>query len=239
MKTFIGTIKQMTVVFVTMILLGGCKNGEDHVIDNDSSLLKVGVFGGSISSRKESETAKDVWRANLKIKVTTCGIDGAGFSSETANNVPYQVMNAAAFDIYILWASTNDAAKSSFGQIDLRDDYTQDGGIIKVIELIRQKNSKALILFFTSMPRFDNEIYAEKIPCFVEDQIAICRKNNIPYLDQYRLCGFDKGNFMLYYLPDKIHLSNDGYASIALMQLDFLREQINIYMNRQKNNSKQ
>lgn len=204
----------------------GCTDDYSYMIDPDSMLLKAGVFGGSISVRKESEAAKDVWRLNLRIKVSSCGAEGAGFGTMTNRNVPSQIDAAEPFDIYILWASTNDAVKGFLGNVNQFDERTQDGGIQKSIELIRRKNPQALILFFTSLPRFDNEMFSFRLPYFVDDQIELCNKYNIPYLDQYHLCGFNAENYKPYYLPDKIHLSREGYQKIAAMQMEFIREQI-------------
>ncbi|GHT44369.1 hypothetical protein FACS189438_2830 [Bacteroidia bacterium] len=206
----------------------GC--GKAELDEEIRSQLKAGVFGGSISVFQESETAKNMWRAKLNINVTSCGVGGAGFSSVTRDNVPFQIERAKIFDVYILWASTNDVVKSTVGNSYEEDERTQDGGILKSIDLIRRKNSKAVILFFTSLPRFDDDDCYEKIPSFVEDQIAICEKYQIPYLDQYRRCAFNKDNYQSYYLEDKIHLSNAGYASIAPMQVEFIREHIKDYV---------
>ena len=195
------------------------KNDEPSNVDDRK---KVGVFGGSISANPESETAKNVWKENLKINITTCGVGGAGFSSLTNNNVPSQIEKSEVFDIYILWASTNDATKGTVGDLNTTDDTTQSGGILKSLEIIKQKNSNALILFFTSLPRFDSDINYNKIRYFVDNQIAICEKEHIPYLDLYRLCKFDKNNCSEYYFPDMIHLNNIGYAQIATMQMEFI-----------------
>ena len=197
--------------------------------DEPDRILKVGVFGGSISSAPESETAKNVWRANLNIDLTTCGIGGAGFSSLTNNCIPTQIEEAEMFDVYILWASTNDTVGSEIGDLQTEDETTQAGGILKSLEKIKQKNSNALVLFFTSLPRFDYDVYADRIPLFVDNQIVLCENKHIPYLDQYRLCGFDHSNYMQYYLPDKLHLNDMGYASIATMQMEFIRENIKKY----------
>lgn len=206
------------------ILLTAPACGDDQKEDN---FLQAGVFGGSTSSRAESETVKSVWKNYLRINVTTCGAEGAGFSSLTNRDIPTQIRLSKPFDIYILWASTNDLVKSSVGRIDVYDDTTQDGGILKSLRLIRQKNNKALILFFTSLPRFDDERYLEELTSFVDDQISICEQNEIPYLDQFRLCGFDLTNYPHYYLPDKTHLNVNGYRHIAFMQMAFIRKNIN------------
>jgi len=189
--------------------------------------LTAGVFGGSISSRTESEIGKSIWVDQSDIIITTLGIDGAGFSSKTANNVPYQIESADPFDIYILWASSNDANFDAIvGDVYTYDHDTQNGGLIRSIELIQQKNSDALIMLFTSLPRFDSYEFFNKLEMFVRGQRAFSNNYDIPYLDQWELSGFNWINYSIYYNKDKVHLSNDGYEHIAMLQADFIRENI-------------
>ena len=203
-----------------------CSKNDEPLDVKDDVLRKVGVFGGSVSSLPESETAKNVWKEHLNIDVITCGIGGAGFSSLTNNYVPSQIEKAEVFDIYILWASTNDAVINAIGDFDSKDETTQSGGILKSIEIIKQKNSNALILFFTSLPRFDYDIYYNRISNFVDGQIALCKQEHLPCLNQNSFCKFDKSNYAEYYLEDQIHLNNKGYTSIATIQMEFIRENI-------------
>ena len=217
-------ILQMGFLLFLLFITQSCSKN-DEPLDDDK--IKVGVFGGSISSAPESEIAKRVWTANLNIEVITCGVAGAGFSSLTGNCVPTQIEQAEVFDVYILWASTNDVDKSTIGDLDVKDETTQAGGIMKSVEIIKQKNSKALILFFTSLPRFDAVLYTENIPLFVESQIYLCERERIPYLDQYHLFKIDRSNYMDFYLYDNIHLNETGYQHIATMQMEFIRDNIN------------
>ena len=221
-------ILPMVFLLCLLCITQSCSKNDEPFED---PILKVGVFGGSVSSAPESEIAKSEWTANLNIEVITCGVAGAGFSSLTGNCVPTQIEQAEVFDVYILWASTNDVDKSTIGDLDLdvKDETTQAGGIMKSVEIIKQKNSKALILFFTSLPRFDAVLYTENIPLFVESQIYLCERERIPYLDQYHLFIFDRSNYGLFYLPDLIHLNEDGYGHIATKQMEFIRKHIENY----------
>ena len=219
-------ILPMAFLLCLLCITQSCSKNDEPFED---PILKVGVFGGSVSSAPESEIAKSVWAANLNIEVITCGVAGAGFGSLTENCVPTQIEQAEIFDVYILWASTNDVDKSTIGDPDVIDDTTQAGGIMKSVEIIRQKNNKALILFFTSLPRFDAVLFMENIPHYVECQIYICERERIPYLDQYHLFIFDRSNYGLFYLPDLIHLNEDGYGHIATKQMEFIRKHIENY----------
>src|SRR5690348_14748384 len=68
----------------------------------------VAVFGGSVSVIPASDSAKILWQRYLGMKVTNFGVGGAGFSSRQGKSLQQQVDEAGVFDIYILWASTND-----------------------------------------------------------------------------------------------------------------------------------
>ena len=68
----------------------------------------VAVFGGSVSVIPPSDSAKVLWEKHLGLKITNYGVPGAGFSSLQGKSLQKQVDEAGVFDIYILWASTND-----------------------------------------------------------------------------------------------------------------------------------
>ncbi|MDR2497690.1 MAG: SGNH/GDSL hydrolase family protein [Tannerellaceae bacterium] len=230
MQLYSKSVACILTALLFLVCLPGCSDFTDYA--HYDSRLKVGVFGGSISVRKESEEAKNIWQAYMSnINIISCGIEGAGFSSITHNeNIPVQIARAPAFDVYILWASSNDVARSPLGLTTEQVDSTQDGGIIKSIRLIKRKNKQALILFFTSVPRFDSPAYRYRMQDYVNDQIDICDRSNIPYLDLFRLSGFDSSNFQPYYLPDRTHMSAEGYQQIGYMQMEFIRENIKNYV---------
>jgi len=196
--------------------------------DFPEKVMRVGVFGGSIASLPESETAKTIWERGLNISVTSEGASGKGFSSRTnPYSIPVQIANSPMYDIYILWASTNDMGTNSpIGVIGIDDPETQSGGMLNSIELIRQININALILLFTSLPRFDNEELLNMLHEYVLGQIVFCEEYQIPYLDQYSKSLFNWENYTEFYMPDNIHLTDAGYAYIAYRQLDFIREQL-------------
>jgi len=137
--------------------------------------------------------------------------------------VPSQIQKSKVFDVYILWASTNDFSyKSEVGDIDTKDLATQSGGINYSLDLIKSKNPKALILFFTTLPNFAQNEGA--LDSYVEGQISLCKKNNIPYLDQSKLSGLTKENSSIYFTSDMVHLNEEGYKFIATMQVNFLKQ---------------
>ena len=210
------TILKIALLLLASLFIYSCDD-DIAISEKDYSNLSVGVFGGSISSRSQSQTGKNMWTNEFKFKVFTHGSDGAGFSNCNKNNIPIQISNAPAYDVYILWASTNDARHATIGDINSDDPSTQNGGIRACINLIKEKNSDAQILFFVSIHRFD--IYHDILYPFIDAQIDLCKSLNIPYLDQSVF--YTEKNYKDYYMSDEVHLNENGYRKIAPMQIDF------------------
>lgn len=190
----------------------------------------IAVFGGSLSVLPESDTAKQIWSDLLDAEITTYGVGGAGFSSKQGYSIQRQVDTAGIFDIYVLWASTNDffgnrecgswrdyTSKDGF---DVAKLSTQCGGINYCIRKLQEKNPKAKIYFFTSLRCFsaDYERFAE----YVEGQKQCCEYYAIPVLDQFSIEGINEFNYSVFYKPDKLHMNSEGYKRIAYLQADFL-----------------
>jgi len=191
---------------------------------------RVAVFGGSLSVLPESDTAKQIWADLLDAEITTYGVGGAGFSANQGYSLQRQVDTAGVYDIYVLWASTNDffgkhdcgspsdyTTEDGFDQAKLS---TQCGGINYCIKILLEKNPRAKIYFFTSLRCFcaEQARFAE----YVDAQIRCCERSAVAVLDQYHLQGVNEFNYSLYYMPDKLHMNSEGYRRIAYMQADFL-----------------
>jgi hypothetical protein len=126
----------------------------------------VAIFGGSVSVIPESENAKMLWKKYLAMSITNFGVSGAGFSSLQGKSLQQQVDEAGVFDIYILWASTNDYTNhrdigtyrdyTEFDSFDKEKLTTQAGGINYCIKKIYELNPKAIIYFFTSSKAFND-----------------------------------------------------------------------------------
>lgn len=215
-------------------------------VDNQKSYGKsIGVFGGSLSVRQESNVAKQIWKDTLDVSVTSYGVGGAGFSSLTGTtSIQAQVDGAGVHDIYILWASTNDCTSSKeigewtdytrFDNYDESKLTTQCGGINYCIKKLYEINPNAEIYFFTSLRFFSAEYgynpyststngagrtFAE----YVEAQKKCCEYHGIPVLDQFNLQGVNLFNYSLYYNSDKLHMNEDGYRKIGHIQAEFLK----------------
>ena len=196
----------------------------------------VAVFGGSVSVIPASDSAKNMWKERLGMNVTNYGVGGAGFSSLQGKSLPQQVDEAGVYDIYILWASTNDYTNkrevgsytdyTEFDNFDTNKLITQAGGINYCIKKIYELNPNATIYFFTSSKAFnDRGAYdpqvADGMVHHVDMQKQICELHGIPYLDQFTLGGYNVYNKHLYYV-DPIHMNGAGYQKLGKLQVAFL-----------------
>lgn len=213
-------------------------------IEADSITLKkslnygksVAVFGGSVSVIPASDSAKILWKKHLGMTITNYGVPGAGFSSLQGKSMQQQVDEANVFDIYILWASTNDYTNNreigsytdytEFDNYDETKRITQAGGINYCINKIYNINPQATIYFFTSSKAFNDRgaydpFYNQGMVKYVEMQKKICKLHGIQVLDQFILGGFNIYNKDLYY-RDPIHMNPLGYKKIGELQVSFL-----------------
>ncbi|PIQ22578.1 MAG: SGNH/GDSL hydrolase family protein [Cytophagales bacterium CG18_big_fil_WC_8_21_14_2_50_42_9] len=196
----------------------------------------VAVFGGSVSVIPASDSAKSMWKEQLGMTITNYGVGGAGFSSLQGKSLQQQVNEAGVFDIYILWASTNDYTNhrevgnytdyTEFDGYDKKKLTTQAGGINYCIKKIYELNPRAVIYFFTSSKAFNDRggydpFYAPGMIRYVEMQKKICALHGIPVLDQFSLGGYNKFNEHLYY-HDPIHMNALGYKKLGELQVSFL-----------------
>ena len=204
----------------------------------------IGVFGGSLSVRQESEVAKQIWKDMLNVTVKNYGVGGAGFSSTAGTSIQTQVDGAGVHDIYVLWASTNDCTLSKevgewtdytrFDNYDESKLTTQCGGINYCIKKLYEKNPNAEIYFFTGLRFFSAEYgynpyskttngAGKTFSEYVEAQKRCCEYNGIPVLDQFNLQGIGLFNYTLYYNSDKLHMNEEGYKKIGYIQAEFLK----------------
>ena len=205
----------------------------------------IAVFGGSLSVNRESDAAKQLWANLLNAEVTTYGVGGAGFSSEQGYTLQKQVDEAGVYDIYVLWASTNDYTNgrecgtwsdyTAFDGYDTSKLSTQCGGINYCIRKLLEKNPEAEIYFFTSLRFFGDDAghnpFSERpnrtgktFAEYVEAQKACCAYYGIPVLDQFNLQGINEFNVESFYLKDKLHMNEEGYRRIGPVQASFLAD---------------
>lgn len=231
---------QLFLIFCFMLLarpvLGQPESTATNLTASPNYGKSVAVFGGSVSVIPPSDRAKEFWINQLGMTVTNYGVPGAGFSSLQGKSLQQQIDEAGVFDIYILWASTNDYTNKR--EIGWYTDYTefdgynttklttQAGGINYCIKKIYELNPKALIYFFTSSKAFnDRGAYDPNIPNgmaqYVKMQKMVCELHGIPYLDQFTLGGYSIYNKDLYY-HDPIHMNEEGYRKLGELQLGFL-----------------
>lgn len=218
---------------------------EAHVLLPVSGNIKtrIAVFGGSLSVKPESDAAKQIWADALDAEVTTYGVGGAGFAISRGYSIQKQVDEAGVYDIYVLWASTNDFVGDekcgTWKDYTEADGYntskldTQCGGINYCIRRLREKNPEARIYFFTSLRFFrrdagynpfstDVNKTKKNFAQYVDAQIACCRYQGVPVLDQFSLQDVGIDNYQPFYLEDKLHMTEEGYRRIAPLQASFL-----------------
>ncbi|MBQ2193897.1 MAG: alpha/beta fold hydrolase [Bacteroidales bacterium] len=204
---------------------------------------RIAVFGGSLSVNPESDAAKQIWADQLGAEVVTYGVGGAGFSLDQGYSLQKQVDTAGIYDVYVLWASTNDFTNnrecgswSDYTALDGYDEskrHTQCGGINYCIRRLLEKNPRAEIYFFTSLRFFGSDsghnpfstvpnkagkTFAE----YVEAQKACCAYYGIPVLDQFNLQGINEFNVKYHYKDDRLHMTEEGYLRIGPVQAAFL-----------------
>lgn len=204
---------------------------------------RIAVFGGSLSVNRESDAAKQLWADLLNAEITTYGVGGAGFSCEQGYSLQRQVDTAGVYDVYVLWASTNDYMNSrecgtwkdytAYDGFDESKLSTQCGGINYCIRKLMEKNPRAEIYLFTSLrffgidaghnpfssgPNRTGKTFAE----YIDAQKACCAYYGVPVLDQFNLQGINEFNCTLYYQKDLLHMNEDGYRKIGPVQAAFL-----------------
>jgi len=232
-------ILSISIVISLSLSINVFSQKEPEVLPLTNSLnygKSVAVFGGSVSVIPESDSAKALWKHYLGMTITNYGVPGAGFSSLQGKSLQQQVDEAGVFDIYILWASTNDYTNKR--KIGLYTDYTeldgydeeklttQAGGINYCIKKIYELNPHAVIYFFTSSKAFNDRgaydpFFETGMVDYVEMQKKICKLHGIPFLDQFTLGGFNIYNKDLYY-SDPIHMNALGYKKLGELQVAFL-----------------
>lgn len=199
---------------------------------------KAAVFGGSFSCIKESEAAKQVWRDKLNLDVTTYGVGGMGFSILTGkDSIPSQVNKALEkekYDIYILWASTNDFGKNceigtyrdwtKYDNFDDKKLETQCGGINYCIQEILKANPEARIYFFTTL---SNDFWKERsndpfykgedksIYDYVKAQMECCKYWGVPCFNMYEATPINYVTSSIYVQKDGLHLTEACYKKMG------------------------
>lgn len=181
---------------------------------------KIAVFGGSFSEIAASDVAKKYWAEVLGLEIKTFGIGGAGFSIETGADryLPLQIDRAlndgVDYDIYLLWASTNDVARKVPASV-------QNTLIEECIEQIRKGDPDAKIMFFTSLP-VPMLPHLAAIDIYVEGQVETCERMGVPCLNLFTESGINKWNALDFFQSDKLHLNEAGYNHIKETQARFI-----------------
>ena len=208
-------------------------NPSAHTLRPDPLISQLSPYRGS----------KNYGKTIAVFGVVTYGVGGAGFSYDQGCTLQWQVDTAGVYDIYVLWASTNDYTNSrecgTWQDYTVYDNYdeskrvTQCGGINYCIKKILEKNPRAEVYFFTSLrffgqdaghnpfstePNKTGKTFAE----YIQAQRDCCAYYGIPVLDQFNLQGINEFNVSEYYVGDKLHMNEEGYRRIGPVQAAFL-----------------
>jgi hypothetical protein len=226
-RNFLIRLKTVVVVALSVVVFMGChKNNDEEEIIKTYTYNSIGVYGGSVSSTIESDEAKSFWQRELNIPVVTYGVSGAGFTDVTVQpDIPTQIEKSPIHRVVVLWCSTNDR----WQPVENDDKYSpksQNGGMRIAIEKLKAKDSASIILGFCSLPVFQYGDGDNIIPnaSLIKGQIKVFEEYDIPYLNQYNYFTIQDTTEM--YLPDKTHLSVNGYRHIRERQLGFIKQKI-------------
>ena len=203
------------------------------------------VAGGSYAANEEAKAVLDLLKDKLNLTYTNIGVSGGGFSKLTGfQNMQTQLSNKItddmpSYDIYLLWASTNDFAQGldCLGELDdysEKDGYdtekwnTQCGGINHCVEIIKQQNPSATIFFLSSLPvkKWGARSWDADYPgndglnLFVSRQRQLCERHHIPFLDLFRYV--DREELSRGFKKDNLHLTEQGYEVFKDQVLNFI-----------------
>lgn len=196
---------------------------------------KWAVFGDSISQPNTDGLDKyyNYIANNLGMEVTSYAAGGSGYfkGSSTdgygASNIIDKLSNAPeGYDIISFMAGVNEKHLEMGSPTDATptdEPTTLCGAVRKVIELAIEKYPMSQIFLITPTPGTGANATPEQdnLNTFAENQIAIARMYNIPYIDLYHASGlrpWNAENAALYY-RDYCHLIPAGHQYVAkLMQ---------------------
>ena len=232
-------------LFILIIILSVCVLYAQKCDFSSLYGKKCAVFGGSFSCISQSEAAKNVWKEKLGLQVVTYGVGAMGFSSLTGDqNIQAQVDKAVAkdkYDIFILWASTNDFARNypigTYRDYTIFDNFdktkldTQCGGINYCIRKIYESNPLAKIYFFTTLQtvrwgeRSDDPFYngeKSKIYDYVNAQKDCCKYWGVPCFDMFECTPINDYTKKVYVQEDGLHLTEVCYKNMGESMMMFM-----------------
>jgi len=188
----------------------------------------IAVFGGSYSVNGSRYVTR-IYNKILQPKaITYYGVGGCGYINGTTP-VPTQIDNAIAsgvmYDLWILWASTNDMGQSVGQPTDAAGNTSQAAAMRTCINKIYAYNKFAKIVVFGSIRAYDNSnkyTPGGTLDLLQQGQHAFCDYWDIPFLDQWNGLGINNLNYAPYYESDHLHMNDRGYELACHRQAQFL-----------------
>ena len=197
---------------------------------------RQGAYQPGMLDRADFRIESTLWDGGRRTEGMPVVRPTEGQNSLQGKSLQQQVDEAGVFDIYVLWASTNDYTnKREIGEYTDYTEFdgfneqkltTQAGGINYCNKKIYEKNPDAIIYFFTSSKAFINRAsydpFVENgMVQYVDMQKKICTLHGIPVLDQFEVAGFNTYNQSKFY-RDPIHMNYLGYQKLGELQVSFL-----------------
>ena len=204
----------------------------------DKKILFIGdsiTFGVGVS-----DPDNIYWR---RLAINDCcitkgyGISGTRIARNTVDSI-YPECDGAYFrtrldimdddaDVITVFGGTNDFGHGDapLGTFDDRSDYTFYGAMHNLIAAIQEKYPNAKIVFLTPAHRLGEDRKPNlseddpnnlSLQDYVDAIISVATYYDVPVLDLYRQFGIDPANLEMQekYMPDGLHLSDDGHARL-------------------------
>ncbi len=142
-------------------------------------------------------------------------------------------------DLIVVFGGTNDYGHGDapLGNIDDQDRKTFCGSVNYLIGKIRELYPSAVLVMMTPAHRVGDSLAPEekKVKCgitgqplkdYVDAEVAICRKNNVPVLNMYEELGIDpnRQDDCEKYTGDGLHFNDAGHNVIGKLLASFLRK---------------
>ena len=217
---------------------------ENMNIINPFKGKKWAVFGDSISQPNTDGLNKyyNYIADSLEMEVKSYAVGGSGYfkgagsAGYGANNIIDKLSQASTdYDIISFMAGVNERHLTMGNPTDSTptdEPTTLCGAVRKCFEMAIEKYPTAQIFLITPTPGTGQFATPEQgdLNTFAENQIAIARIYNIPFIDLYHESGlrpWNSDNAALYY-RDYCHLLASGHQYIAKLIKQFMMNKLSI-----------
>ncbi|MDM1513604.1 SGNH/GDSL hydrolase family protein [Myroides odoratimimus] len=211
-------------------------NNKDSILNTDASWAYIGDSITFVDDKNNFKGYPTFVRQNvLFTKTENRGYSGLGLvDDESRGSILSNIKNIDSFDFYSIFAGTNDFRLDH--PIGEWNDYfkkkgssTFYGALREVIDLLYNKNPKAIILLITPLRRDNSEYTSFSINnagyTLTEIRDAIVKVANheaLPCIDFYNYSGITDRNLNLY-TSDGLHPTEKGHQLISNNIINFFK----------------